>query len=102
MPDSDLQTILSRVADAMERLSARLDSESPEGLSPTEAAAFCGISVGQFHALAAKGYIGPEPSELGDRCPRYSRTELRAWLMAKSPTRPRWREMRTAVLRRAG
>ena len=91
------------LADVLARLVAALDAGhvEPEGLDPSAAARYLGISVSKIHAMNAAGAM-PKPAELGDRCPRWARSELRAWLLAGSPSRLRWQAMRDAAIRRVG
>ena len=99
MPDTDPITTL---AEQIARLAAALDARTAprEGLTPTEAAAFLGISPAKLHQLDASGLI-PSPAQIGDgRCPRYSASELRCWLLAGAPARLQWRAMRDASIRR--
>jgi predicted DNA-binding transcriptional regulator AlpA len=95
----NLVGVLARLADAVEqqRMAAA------EGLDPGAAAAFIGVSISKLHDLNTRGLM-PSPAELGDggRCPRWSRSELRAWLLAGAPSRIRWQAMRDQVMRRAG
>lgn len=72
-----------------------------EGIGPNDAAKFCGVSVSAWRAMNARG-LCPAPAELSERCPRWTRIELRAWLLAGSPPRARWQTMRDGALRRAG
>jgi predicted DNA-binding transcriptional regulator AlpA len=93
MPDelNELLTVLREIRDL-------LDAGSAEVLDPAGAARFLGISVSKVHQLNAAGEL-PSPAELGERCPRWSRTELKAWLFAGAPGRSRWEAMRHAALR---
>ncbi len=72
-----------------------------EGLDATAAARFLGISRSKIHDMNTHGLL-PAPAEFGDRCPRWSRSELRAWLLAGAPSRARWAGIRAAAMRSAG
>src|SRR5215469_9189539 len=72
-----------------------------EGLGPNGSAAYCGVSVSTWHDLNRRGSC-PAPTEITERCPRWARTELRAWLLAGAPARARWQLMRDSALRRVG
>lgn len=78
-----------------------LGTADVEGLSNAAAARFVGMSVSLWNSLNNRGLV-PAPAELSERCPRWSRTELKAWLLAGAPARSRWNQMREVVLRRAG
>lgn len=91
----ELVPLLARLCRALEAP----DGVAPEGLDPPAAAAFVGVSVSKWHAMNAAGYC-PAPVELGDRCPRWLRGELRAWLYAGAPARATWSQIRRDVLRR--
>lgn len=65
------------------------------------AAKMLGVSISKFRAMHDGGRV-PAPIELGDRCPRWSVRELRAWIDAGAPTRLRWEALRLGALRRAG
>src|SRR5262245_41897563 len=78
--------------------SLREGSVMPEGLAPADAARFLGISRTKLHEMNTRGLV-PEPVDVGG-CPRFSRSELRAWLLAGTPTRSRWMQMREVALRR--
>src|SRR5687767_11671509 len=70
-----------------------------EGLAVRGVAAFLSVSDSQVHALNAAGHL-PAPAKLGDgRCPRWSATELRCWLLHGAPARTRWAMLRDAALR---
>lgn len=94
-PAALLAEVLARVASAVPVGVLR------EGLNATEAAAFVGVSPATWRATDSRG-ICPAPAELGDRCPRWGGMELRAWLLAKAPTRVQWVQVRDAMTRRAG
>ena len=93
-----LVPVLAELARALNALRADGGS-APEGLDPSAAAAFVGVSVSKWHAMNAAGHC-PAPVELGDRCPRWLRGELRAWLYAGAPTRVTWLQIRRDALRR--
>lgn len=96
MPEPGASPI-DRLTAALDRLAAAGDVE---GLSPPDAAAYLGVSTAKLHDLDARGLL-PSPAQLGDgRCPRWSRSELRAWLIAGAPPRLKWRVMRDAALRK--
>src|SRR4051794_18749732 len=88
----ELVPVLTRLCRALDAMDGA-GGAPPEGLNPAEAAAFVGVSVSKWHAMNAAGYC-PAPVELGDRCPRWLRGELRAWLYAGAPTRVTWSQMR--------
>lgn len=97
-PAPELATVLTRLAEALEDMAGVV----PEGLSPTEAARFIGVSPSKLHALDVAGLI-PAAVEIGvGRCPRYLRSELAAWLRAGCPSRAQWRIQREAAMRRMG
>lgn len=62
-------------------------------------AAALSVSVAMVDAMNTKGTL-PAPVDLSDRCPRWPRREIEAWLLAGSPTRARWAEIRDQVLRK--
>ena len=100
MPDAIDQITTSTLAEQIKRLADAIGSQQAEGLDPKAAAAFCGISISKLHQLNAAGQI-PAPSEIGDgRLPRWSKTVLRAWLIAGSPSRLTWRAMEAAAIRK--
>jgi len=76
------------------------EAATAEGLDAAGAATFIGVSVSKWHAMNAGG-LCPAPVELGDRCPRWIRSELRSWLLGGAPPRVRWAAMREAALRRS-
>jgi predicted DNA-binding transcriptional regulator AlpA len=94
---SDTAALLARVVELLEQQAAG----EPEGLDPSAAARFIGVSVAKVHQMNRDGLM-PAPAELGDRCPRWARSELKAWLLAGSPSRVRWIHQRDIALRRAG
>ena len=77
------------------------EASSTEGLTAERAAAFVGVSVSKFYAMNLSGQI-PAAVELGDRCPRWLRSELLLWLRHGAPSRARWALMRDALLRKVG
>src|SRR5579862_24729 len=78
---------------------SNLDMGVPEGLAAADAAAYCGVSLSMWRGLDARG-LCPLPARIGDgKCPRWSRTELRAWLIAGAPPRDRWVVMRESRIR---
>lgn len=84
----------------LQQIVVAVSQNDVEGLSPADAARFIGVSTSKFHSLNSSGML-PSPVELGDRCPRWIRTELRAWLLAGSPSRIKWNSIRDAKLRAA-
>jgi predicted DNA-binding transcriptional regulator AlpA len=88
--------LLGQVVDFISTLGAGV-----EALDASQAARLCGVSVSKFRAMSDRG-LCPAPVELGDRCPRWNRSELLAWLRSGAPPRSRWREMRETAIRRAG
>lgn len=92
---------LPQLLPLIEKLVAATSESLSEGLDPSGAAAYLGISTSTFHGLNAKGMI-PAPAPISDRCPRWSRTELKAWLLAGAPMRSRWNHMRDVKLRAVG
>lgn len=97
MPPETDATIIA----LLERIAAALDLSGTEGLSPKESAAFVGVSVSLWHSMNSRGSC-PAPAQLSERLPRWSRTELRAWLLAGAPSRRVWDASREIHLRRAG
>jgi hypothetical protein len=77
------------------------DGITVEGLDPEYAARFCGVSLATWHEWDRRAMC-PEPARPTDRLPRWSRTELLAWIRAGMPGRSRWALMRDVALRRAG
>lgn len=75
----------------------------PEGLTFSQAAAYIGVSRSKLYQFHDAG-LCPAPVSLGDGdgCKRFSRSELRAWLIAGAPPRLRWAGMREAAIRRLG
>ena len=104
MPDTSPQTDpITALADEVRQLVAALNGAAiqPEGLSPTEAARYIGVSAAKLHSMNTAGQL-PTPVELGDgRCPRYIRSELAAWLRAGAPTRAQWAIRRETSFRRS-
>lgn len=99
-PESSL--IVSNAAMALARLAEALlpaDQVVPEALDASQAAKLCGVGRTKWHDLNTRG-LCPSPVELGDRCPRWLRSELLAWLRAGAPPRIRWHNMRDACLRK--
>jgi len=94
-PTPDLAGILARLAVAVESIGTTV----PEALAPTDAAAFCGVAPSKWRDMNSRG-LCPAAVELGDRCPRWSRTELRAWLLNGAPARSRWMNIRDQAMRR--
>ena len=77
------------------------EAATAEGLDPVSAATLIGVSVRKFHEMNSSGLI-PAPVELGDRCPRWLKSELLAWMRHGAPSRARWVLMRNDVLPRRG
>ena len=77
------------------------EASCTEGLTAERAAALVGVSVSKFYAMNLSGQI-PAPVELGDRCPRWLRSELLLWLRHGAPSRARWALIRDALLRKVG
>lgn len=94
-PDPLPQT-LARLAEALDAMCG----VAPEGLTAEQAARYCGVSVSKWHSMNAGGAC-PAPVELGDRCPRWLRSELFAWLRQGAPSRAVWRQIREQSLRRS-
>ena len=92
-----LGEVLTRLADAI----GTQNGVVPEALDAGQASRFCGVSVNKWHSMNAAGHF-PAPVELGDRCPRWLRSELVLWLRAGVPSRARWASMREPLLRRLG
>jgi prophage regulatory protein len=61
-------------------------------VGPAEAAKMLGISPRHFRSMNASGRL-PAPIRLG-RSPRWAVDELRAWLLAGSPSREKWNIIR--------
>lgn len=102
---ASLADLLVAIATDLKAIRAAVQSAGveAEGLSPIEAARFLGVSPAKLHAMNNSGELGPEPIGLGcGNCPRYARTELRAWILAGAPTRPAWKQLKTQAMRRAG
>lgn len=97
------ENLIAALADAVaQRIAASPPVVIPEGLAAADAAAFIGVSVSKFRAMDNAGHV-PAPAMLGDgNCPRWSRSELVAWLRAGAPSRPRWILQRDTALRRVG
>jgi predicted DNA-binding transcriptional regulator AlpA len=89
----EILSLLRQIRDAL--------ASPVEGLGPKEAAQYVGVSVSAWHSMNSRSSC-PAPAEISERCPRWSRTELRAWLLAGAPGRNRWQLMRDQALRRAG
>jgi hypothetical protein len=103
-PSTEAAQSADQLAEAvllLRRIAEALDVGEPEGLSPAAAARYCGVSVSQWHSLDNAGKV-PAASYLSDRTPRWSRYELRAWLIEKCPERMRWQAMRSAAMRKIG
>jgi len=87
------------VATIAAALAEVMGAASQEALGPPEAAIYLGVSVAKVHDLNNRGLM-PEPAELGIRCPRWTRTELKAWLLSGSPSRTTWRTIRESAIRK--
>jgi len=98
---SDLSAQLQNLTDLVERLTTSAEGAQAEGLDPKGAAAFLSVSIEQLRQWNDKGII-PAPVTLSERCPRWSRTELKLWLVHGAPTRLQWSKMREMKLRAAG
>jgi predicted DNA-binding transcriptional regulator AlpA len=92
---------LDDVIALLARIAAAAEAPAVEGLDAADAARFCGVSRSKWLAMSNAGHC-PAPVELGDRCPRWLRSELNAWLRAGAPTRTTWKQIRESSLRRAG
>lgn len=75
------------------------EAVTAEGLDPASAAALLGVSVRKLHEMNSAGQI-PAPVELGDRCPRWLKSELVLWLRHGAPNRAKWVLMRDTLMRR--
>ena len=66
-----------------------------EGLNGPQAAAFIGVKPSTWYALYSGKHI-PSPMSLGGegKCPRWSATELRCWLLSGAPPRDAWEHIR--------
>jgi predicted DNA-binding transcriptional regulator AlpA len=95
--NEDLAPLLARLSEALESLGG----VAPEGLTAGRAATFVGVSVSKWHAMNSAGGC-PSPIELGDRCPRWLRSELMAWLRRGAPSRVTWLQIREAAMKRTG
>jgi predicted DNA-binding transcriptional regulator AlpA len=94
-PSDQLLLLLARLAAALEDF----DGIAPEGLAAGQAAAFVGVSRRKWYEMDAAG-LCPASVQLGDRCPRWLKSELQAWLRHGAPTRVTWRQIRDQALRR--
>jgi predicted DNA-binding transcriptional regulator AlpA len=92
-----LGDLLSRLAEVL----GPADGVAPEALDAGLAARLCGVSRSKWHAMNAEG-LAPSPVELGDRCPRWLRSELLAWLRSGAPPRLRWLALRDSAMRHVG
>ena len=70
----------------------------PELLNARQAAKLLGVSERHFWTMEATGRLGPALHRLG-RCRRVSASELRAWIMAGTPSRERWQAMKAGARR---
>lgn len=95
--DDAIGSALERLAD----LIADRSGVAPEALDAAQAARLCGVCRSKFHSMNSARQC-PAPVELGDRCPRWLASELRAWLRAGAPARAAWQQIRAIELRRAG
>jgi len=93
----DLATVLARLAVAVEAI----NTAAPEALGPAEAAVYCGVALSKWRDMNARA-LCPAPIELGDRCPRWPRRLLLAWLLAGAPSRVRWLAIQDQALRKVG
>jgi predicted DNA-binding transcriptional regulator AlpA len=101
---SDLADILTRVANAVERIDQKLDAAAiPVELVDADGLArMLGVSRSFVHSLDNRGLI-PASVTVGDgRATRWLVREIRAWTAASCPSRPRWASIRDQILRRAG
>ena len=91
------------ILELLRRIAAATDAGQAEALDPAGAAKFLSVSVSKIHGLNSSGLI-PLPARIGDsdRLPRWSKSELKAWLLAGSPSRVRWAAMRDSAIRRSG
>jgi len=97
-PAADAQ---NRIVELLERIADATEAKRSEALGPADAARFINISVAKLHDLNSRGLL-PTPASIGDsdRLPRWSRTELRSWLLSGAPSRQRWTMMRESAMRR--
>ncbi len=91
-----LQAIRAILIEIRDSLAA---GEGAEGLGPVEAAAFVGVSRRSWDSMNANA-LCPLPSYAGDRSPRWSKTELRAWIIDRMPARSKWESRRKFALKR--
>lgn len=89
-------SVLAELASAV----ALAQQVQDEGLGPVESATYVGVAPSKWRQMNADE-LCPKAVELGDRCQRWPRSELRAWLLAGAPPRARWTGMRDQALRRA-
>jgi len=87
---------IARLLSAVETALAARDLS--EGLRGPDAARYVGVATSTWAEMTTKAQ-NPAPAELRDRLPIWSRTELRAWLLAGGPPRARWAHERARWLR---
>jgi predicted DNA-binding transcriptional regulator AlpA len=92
---------LGEVVALLREIREQLAAAQVEALDATEAGRLCGVSNSKWRALSDRGMC-PAPAELGDRCPRWMRSELLAWLRASCPSRVRWEQMKGARMKATG
>lgn len=93
----DVCTRLEKLELAIVQSSSRQDL--PEGMGCKEAAEFIGVSLRTFHEMNRTGRL-PSSGRAGDRLPIWSRTELRAWIIAGMPVLSEWEKRRALALQR--
>jgi hypothetical protein len=98
---ADLFNILHEIIGLLREIRNGIDATKAEGLDPAAAAEYCGVSVATWHDWDRKNMC-PAAARVSERLPRWSRTELKAWILTGKPSRARWQMMRDSALRRAG
>lgn len=88
-----MEQLLHRIA-----MAAESQGSLREMLTSEEAAEMLGISYSKFKELDNAGDV-PAAIHFGERLPRWSRTEMLAWIRAGSPARSDWQRLREIRMR---